>query len=323
MKSDKLIPGLILVLIGAALLLANFGYLEFHWVNIFRLWPIFLIIGGVNLVLSHNKSPWATILKIAVVVFGVGLLLFGNFGDRYNFWPGHHWGNFSTDDNDNDDSDDDENGAKTVKFPVNGTFNEPYTAGIKIARLNITGGATGYHLSDTSEQLFSANTSEEASKYVFSTSMDDSIKVMNFNMKDHTGIHFGTDKNKIEFKLNPNPVWEINVETGASGLDFDLTKFKVRELKMHGGAAGFNVKMGAPEALTDVDVSTGAAGVDISIPIGAACSIDTDLGLSGHDFDDVPKISDDHYETAGYATAKTKFHIHMSGGLSGFHVKRY
>src|ERR1700722_7526355 len=122
MKSDKLIPGLILVIIGAAILLANFGYLHFHWVNIFRLWPIFLIIGGVNLVLSHIKSPWATILKIAVVIFGVGLLLFGNFGDRYDFWPGRHWNNYSTD---SDDDDDDATPSGTVKFAVNGKFNEP------------------------------------------------------------------------------------------------------------------------------------------------------------------------------------------------------
>ncbi len=324
MKNDKLIPGLILVIIGAAILLANFGYIEFHWYNIFRLWPIFLIIGGVNLVLSHNRSPWATILKIAVVVFGVGLLLFGNFGDRYNFWPGRHWNSYRNDDSSDDDDNSDDNADNgTQKSAVNGKFTEPYASTVKVARLNISGGATGYHLSDTTDQLFSANTTEEPNRYVFSTSMDDSVKVMNFRMKDHTGFHFGSDKNKIEFKLNPNPEWEINVETGASGLDFDLSKFKVRELKMHGGAAGFNVKMGAPLALTDIDVSTGMAGVDIAIPRGAACSVETDSGLSGNDFEDVPKISDDHYQTDGYDAAKTKFHIHISGGLSGFHVKRY
>ena len=142
-------------------------------------------------------------------------------------------------------------------------------------------------------------------------------------MNDHFHWHFGSNKNRVDFKLNQNPVWEINVETGASGLDFDLSKFKVRELHMHGGMAGFHVKMGAPEALTNIEVSTGMAGVDIFIPKDAACSIETDSGLSGNDFDDVPKVSDDHYQTQGYDAAKTKFHIKISGGFSGFHVKRY
>src|SRR5580698_2377086 len=102
MRNDKLIPGLVLVLIGAAILLANYGYLHFHWWNIFRLWPIFLVIAGVNLVFAHNKSPLATIVKIAVLVGGLGLLFFGNFGERYNFWPGSHftWNN-NNDDNNN------------------------------------------------------------------------------------------------------------------------------------------------------------------------------------------------------------------------------
>ncbi|HEY2584000.1 MAG TPA: DUF5668 domain-containing protein, partial [Mucilaginibacter sp.] len=160
MKNDKLIPGLVLVLIGAAFLLNNFGYIHFHWYNIFHLWPIFLVIAGVNLVFAHNNSPWATILKIAVVVGGIGLMLFGNFGDRFNFWPGHHvyYNNDNNMDDDNNDDDDDTTGSKGVKLIGKGNFEEPYKADIKTARLNISGGGTSYTLSDTTNQLFSADT---------------------------------------------------------------------------------------------------------------------------------------------------------------------
>src|ERR1700761_3690724 len=122
MRNDKLIPGLVLVLIGAAFLLNNFGYLHFHWYNIFHLWPIFLVIGGVNLVFAHNKSPLATGIKIGVVVLGLGLLLFGNFGDRYNFWPGSHFSyNNDKDDDDNfsmNDDDDDNDKSDSSKTNV-------------------------------------------------------------------------------------------------------------------------------------------------------------------------------------------------------------
>jgi hypothetical protein len=329
MKNDKLIPGIILVTIGAAILLSNYGYLEFHWENIFRLWPIFLVIAGVNLVLGHYKSPWSTIIKTAVVVLGLGLMLFGNFGNRYNFWPGwryhyHHNDNNDSDDNkDMDDDDDNDNDSGKAKMAINGAFNEPYKSNVKIARLNISGGAISYNLSDTTNQLFNAVTKDNINKYVFSQSMDDSVYVLNFKNKDHHGFNFDSDKNRADFRLNPNPEWEINVQTGASSLDFDLSKFKVRSLKLSGGAASFDVKLGMPLKLTDVYVSTGVSGVDISIPQTAACSIETDSGLSGNDFEGIPKISDNTYETPGYATAKNKMHIHISGGLSGFNVTRY
>jgi len=329
MKNDKLIPGLVLVLIGAGILLANYGYLHFHWWNVFRLWPIFLVIGGINLVFAHNKSPWATAAKIAVWVIGLGLLFFGNFGDRYNFWPGNHysWNNSDKDDDNNnnsDDNDDDDDNKSDVKIIGNGTFNEPYKADIKAVRLNISGGGTTYNLSDTTNQLFSATTKDnKTDRYNFSHSMDDSVYVLDFKMKDHNHFNFDSDKNRVDFRLNPNPTWDMDVEAGATSLDFDLSKFKVKELKIHGGAASFKVRLGAPLSMTDVDIETGVSSVDISIPQNAACSIETDSGLSDNHFEGFNKTNDNNYETPGYAAAKNKMHIHISGGLSGFNVKRY
>jgi hypothetical protein len=333
MRNDKLIPGLILVLIGAAFLLNNFGYLHFHWYNIFHLWPIFLVIGGVNLVFAHNKSIWATAVKIGVVVLGLGMLFFGNFGERYNFWPGSHY-TYSSDDNsdndndnnnssDDDDDDDDDDNKSDVKVTGKGAFNEPYKAGINVARLNISGGGTTYNLSDTTNQLFNAITKDGNGRYDFSHNMDDSVYVLDFHMKNHSGINFDSNKNQADIRLNPNPEWEIIVETGATKLDFDLSKFKVRKLKLHGGAASFNVKLGAPLANTDVDIQTGVSGVDIRIPQNAACSVETDSGLSDNHFDGFNKTSDNNYETPGFAAAKNKIHIHMSGGLSDFKVSKY
>src|ERR1700710_2398726 len=148
MRNDKLIPGMILVMIGAIFLLNNFGYIHFHLRNLFHLWPIFLVIAGVNLLLASNKSAWASILKISVVVAGFALLLFGNFGDRGRWWGWprytYHYNNNDDNDNDssddNDDDDDDNNGGKMVKVEGTSTFNEPFNSNKKVARLNVSGG---------------------------------------------------------------------------------------------------------------------------------------------------------------------------------------
>jgi len=330
MRNDKIIPGVILVLIGGAILLANYGYLHFHWWNIFRLWPIFLVIGGINLLFAHNKSPWASILKISVVVLGFALVLFGNFGDRYSFWPGSHFGwhnhnndndNDNSDDNDDDDSD---NNKGDTKAAINGVFNDPYNASIKVARLNVSGGATSYYLSGTTDQLFSAATRDNANRYALLTSKDDdSVSVVSFHMKDRNGINFDSDKSRADFSLNTNPIWEIHADAGAAKLDFDLSKFKVRELKLNGAAGSFHIKLGDPLAETNVEISNVASDVSILVPQGAACSIETDSGLSDNHFEGFNKTDDDNYETAGFATAKTKIHIHIKGLVSGFKVDRY
>ncbi|MDN5284091.1 MAG: hypothetical protein JWR38_365 [Mucilaginibacter sp.] len=333
MRNDKLVPGAILVCIGAIFLLNNFGVIDFHWINILHLWPIFLIMGGVNLVLAGNKSGWATLLKLGVVVLGFGVLLFGRFGERYNFWPGEYAFHYNDDDNDKSDDNDDDDSDSTstdhgvVKIQESNIFNKDYTPDVKLARLNISGGGTEYTLNDTTAQLFKAETKEFFGKYDFSTSKDDSVYVINLSKKHNKGLHFDSDdKNKSNWaniRLNPNPVWDINVETGASKLDFDLSKFKIKNITLKGGAASFDVKLGDPLSTTNVEVSTGVSEVNISVPKGAACSIRTNSGLSSNEFAGFDKKDDNRYETPGFDAAKNKIYIHMTGGVSDFKVNRY
>jgi hypothetical protein len=331
MRNDKLVPGMILVMIGAIFLLNNFGYIHFHWSNLFHLWPIFLVIAGVNLVFANNKSAWATILKISVVVAGFAILIFGNFGDRYRWWWPHYTYHYHHDDNndngdDNGDDNTDDNSGSITKVEGNSTFTEPYNTTARVARLNISGGGATYNLHDTTNQLFTAYTKEFYGKYEYNHHQEDSVYVMDFSMKDNKNGHFnwGNDKsNTADLKLNLSPEWEINVETGASKIDFDLSKYKLRSLVLKGGAASFTARIGQPLATTNVQVSTGVSEVTIEIPQNAACRIETDSGLSSTSFDGFTKKDDGHYETAGFDAAKNKMYIHMSGGISDFKVHRY
>ncbi|MGN8070561.1 LiaI-LiaF-like domain-containing protein [Mucilaginibacter sp. SG564] len=332
MRNDRLVPGAILVCIGAIFLLNNFGYIDFHWMNVLHLWPIFLIMGGVNLVFAGNRTIWATVLKLGVVILGFGLLMFGHF-DNYRFWPNHYNFRYNDDKNDDDDDDDSDStssvGHGVVKVSGSSVFNKEYAPDAKLARLNISGGGTTYTLNDTTNQLFKAETKEfYGSKYEFTSSKTDSMYVVNLHLRNDKGWHIDSDEdkdkaNRADIKLNPNPVWDVNVETGATKLNFDLSKFKIKNLTLKGGAASFDVKLGSPLATTNVEVATGVSEVKINVPKDAACSIRTNSGLSSSDFDGFDKKDDNRYETPGFDAAKNKIYIHMTGGVSDFKVTRY
>lgn len=318
MRSNKLIPGIVLVLLGTVFLLRNYGYINIHWSNFFHLWPIFIVIAGVNLIFANNRSPWAMAIKLAVIIGGFGLLFFGNFDNRFGFWPRDNY-EFDIDD-------DDYHHGNGVKRQTTRFFEEPYNDSIRTARLNIHGGATSYKLSDTTNLLFSAETHEFYGKYDFISSKMDSSYVLDFKMRDNRfkNFNFGNDKsNKATFKLNVNPEWELDINAGATDLDFDLTKFKIRTVHIDGGAASFKVKFGQPLNVTTIKVNTGASDVDIRIPHGAAASIDAHTGLSSDDFEGFVKVRDHRYETPDYASATNKFNIKINGGVSDFNVKRY
>ncbi len=330
MRNDKIIPGAVLIMIGAIILLHNFGYVAFHWANFVYLIPILIVIAGINLIFGHNnRSAWATVVKLAVVAIGFCLILFGNFGRRHNGWNDYSY-NFDT------DNDDDSTGGKIVKVEGSKVFDEPYTTAIKVAELNISGGGALYKLSDTTNQLFSADTKVFGKHFVnyLTRTNSDSVAVLSYKMKNSHGFNFDFDdegkkdgkygrNNTAIFKLNPNPEWKIDVKTGATKLDFDLSKFKVRSLKLSGGAADFSVKLGQPLSATNVVVSTGMSSVSISVPTTAACRIISSTGLSSTNFEGFTKTKDNTYETPGFSTATNKLFIKMSGGMADFNVKRY
>lgn len=329
MRNDKWITGLVLVLIGAAFLLNNLGYIDFHWGNVFRLWPVFLVIAGVNMVLANQREAWATVVKALVVVGGFAIILFADLGDRRFFWMPRDF-HYRYDDDDNDNDNDVADGRGVVKVEGNSVYKEPYTAGTKVALLNISGGGTSYVLNDTTADLFNASTKEFTGRYELSNKKTDSLSVINFKMRDRHGkFRFGwDDKNKNSsnsavLKLNTTPVWDIDMSTGASSVEFDLTKFKIKSFKLNGGAASIELKVGQPLAETHIEVSTGASEVNINVPQNAACSITTQSGLSSVDVNGFNKVGDNHYESPGFAAAKNKLYIKMSGGVSDFNVNKY
>jgi hypothetical protein len=330
MKYEKIIPGLILVLLGTVFLLDNYHVIDFHWASLWRFWPVFLIMGGVNLVFANNRTPWATAIKIAVVLLGFALIVFVPTSRFYPLNGGLHfndkgWYNDGDDDNDDDDDDNGSDSTGIVKVEGSSTYTEPYTPAATVAKLNISGGGTLYTLKDSTSQLFSAVTHERYNRYIYSHTMEGNVPVLNLNMKDKKGhIQWDTDKgNSATLKLNVNPQWDINVKAGATELDFDLTPFKIRNLIINGGAASFHVKLGQPLAETDVEVSTGVSEVEIKVPANAACRITSDSGLSSNEFNGFDKKADNSYETQGYSAATNKIVIHLKGGISDFKVIKY
>ncbi|MBW4890984.1 hypothetical protein KXQ82_14750 [Mucilaginibacter sp. HMF5004] len=326
MKQDRLIPGAMLVIIGALFLLNNFNVINFDWYTFIHLWPIILIIAGVNLVFAHNRTGWATAIKLAVLILGMGILIWSGV-TRHNY---HHF-DFTFDDNDrsNDDNDDDSDTTGS-KGKNTGNFVEAYKPAIQTAHLTISGGATGYSIKDTSRYLFEAETEGKHSNYYsLTTTIDSTLETLKFSMGKgkHHGFTFNFgDKGhsgKAKLKLNIRPVWDIDVEGGMAAYNFDLSPYKVKNLSFKGGMASCDVKMGQPVGLTNVEFHGGMASFSLKIPQNAACHIKTGTALSSKNFEGFNKTGDSDYETPGYSQATNKIDINIKGGMSEFNVTRY
>ena len=71
-RRGGVIGPLVLIFIGAVFLLENTGYLPPNfWVNLWRLWPVLLVLAGIELMLAH-RIPWIVLAGLATLVLIVG-----------------------------------------------------------------------------------------------------------------------------------------------------------------------------------------------------------------------------------------------------------
>lgn len=310
--------GLVLLFIGIMWLLSNTGTISFHWFSLWRFWPVFLIILGVNLMLPRQR-----IGNVISVVITIAALAFIGYqaSKPSNSWlpiPGMH---VSYQDDDADTMDEDTTGgSKTANFA------SPYDPTIKQANLEIKGGAVAYKMKGLTTDLFSAETKGRFSKHFLQTTKSDSVATVNFQMnntKKKKSWDLKDDNNEVLMALNEHPLWDIRIDVGAGAVEFDLSPYKVKHLTLKGGAASFETRLGMPIGETVVDAESGVANVEIEIPKTAAARIFIKSGLSSKEFPGFIKEDDDTYVTENVNQATEKFLINLKGGLSSFTVRRY
>jgi len=316
MNRDRLNWGLVLLFVGIMWLLSNTGVISFYWSSLWRFWPVFLIIVGVNLLLPKQGvgNAVSVIATVAALVF-IGFQV----SKPSKIWNPNVQFNYNSDDSD-DDWDDDSSSTSR-----NADFSSPYEASLKQVNLEIKGGAVEYKLEGTTDELFSAKTKGVFSGHVLQSTTKDSIADLSFRMKRAKGKSWKLDgkDNEAFLSLNVHPIWNIRVDVGAGAVDFDLSAYKVQRLELKGGAASFETKLGMPVGESVIKAESGVASIEIEIPKEAAGRIVVKSGLSSKDFPGFTQQDDGSYTTEGFDQAKDKFLIDLKGGLTSFSVKRY
>lgn len=318
MKLDRLMWGIILLFVGAVLLLENFNVINFYWGSVWRFWPVFLIIAGVNILFNRQRSQVGMAISIGVMVVMLGFLFYKGQQPTAHIWSSDN----ITGDIEIDDDPDWDTTGNTRKTTV---FSEPLGKdSLKSVVLNINGGGTSFKLSGATDSLITADVTQKNGGYSLEKIVSGDSQVLNFRMQDKKSKwSMNGGGSDVDFRFNTQPEWTINVGMGAGEVDFDLTDYKVRTFKFDGGAAALDITLGSLLPITDVIVKTGVADVSLKIPTQSGCRIKTKTGLSSKDFSGFTKIDENTYETPNYKTSANKIFINFDGGLSSFEVTRY
>jgi hypothetical protein len=306
MKTSHIFWGLLFISLGLLVLINNFTTIFMDWGTIWKLWPLVIVLLGLSILIKHKYGK-SIMAGLAAII--LALAIFASFKSATNFISNDFEVVFG------DESD--------YEF-VTTEYSEKYDSTLNYAVLNFGAGAGSFNISDTTSQLFFANTEGRKNSFELRRYDTDSSSFINFDMEG-ASFRIGDKgyKNRVEMSLNPNPVWDLNFDVGASSMDFDLTQVKTRDIDVDMGAASLNIKLGNLSQHTNLIIEAGASDIDILVPLESGCRITTDGALSSKRFKEFDKKSSGLYETENFKDSANKIYIEIDSGVSSISVERY
>ena len=302
MSYRKIFWGVFLVLIGVLFILKNTGVLFFSWHTFWNLWPVILILWGISLI---PVKDWikATLSLVTIIIAFVVVQQYGKNDD----WNWH----FRYNDKDREQTEE----------PITQNLTEDMDPIVKYATLDLNIGVGDFSIHDTTGKLIELDRTGSEGRYSMTSHDTDSMRVIKLSL-DKAEFK-GEVKNTVKMKLNTLPVWDLELNVGAAEVNFDLSKFKTRKVDLQGGASDIEVKLGNLYPESNVNIEAGAASITVRIPKEAGCEITNNTFLASKNFNGFNKTSNHHYQTDGYASAKSKIHINMEAGMASINVERY
>jgi hypothetical protein len=308
MKTKHLFWGILFISIGLLWLLNHFMQMYISWDYVWKLWPVVIILWGASLMIGNN------VIRGIVTGLTAFLLAFAIFASvKYGFIHAGHNIEWTINDDNND-----------YRYTSN-EYSEPYDNNYSNATLNFNAGGGSFIAHDTTTELFFARTEGKKDNYSLSKSVSGNNVDLNFDMNQgHIRFfHFNKMRNRVDLKLNTEPLWDLNFDLGAASVDFDLSPYKTEKISVDMGAASLKLKLGDRSEETRLTVDAGASSIEISVPEDAGCEIKADVSLSSKHFEGFKNIESDLFRTDNFDSAKKKIYISIDSGVSSIKITRY
>jgi hypothetical protein len=127
----------------------------------------------------------------------------------------------------------------------------------------------------------------------------------------------GPDSGVWSFQVTQEVPVKLKVDAGASSLDFDFTDVRLAFLGVDTGASTLKVKLPVSAGHTLVDIESGAATIDLTVPAGVAARIRLEQGASSVNIDPArfPRTGN-LYQSPDYDSAPNQVEINLEGGAN-------
>ena len=288
------LAAILIMALGVLLLLQTTQVLPWDlWSRLWRFWPVVLIAIGVNVFIGR-RVPWLALLVVVVLLaasVGGAFALTGSYQVR-NGWAPHH--------------------LADLDEPLGGVTSTEVDIGFGAGELRVTA------LPASSSNLVEGGFEGRGAKPRLDRTGNSAD--LNIDMEEPVFRHLADTK--WEIRLSQVPELSLELDGGAARIELDLRELRVTNLDLGMGAAELIVTMPARAGHVEVEISGGAADIDIVVPDGVAARITGDSGFSGLEIDGrrFPR-SGAVYESADFASAQNRVDVALHVGAASVTVR--
>ncbi len=291
---------LVLIFVGAVFLLQNAGYLPSDfWMSLLRLWPVVLVLAGIELLLGSRMPRLAFALLAAVVLVASAVVITTPVMSGPT--PAPTMSSTSVD----------------LGTAHQAAVNVEFDAGqLNVASIEQPASPTQL------ATLSYSGPSELASQSTYSTTGDVGHLAVSPGGDPHglglmpfVGGSSGTPH--LDLGLNPNvPITSLSVKSGASNAHLDLSGLKLSDFDASVGAAATWIRVPQTGAST-LRISGGASDLAIEIPTGVAARLRFRGGLTTINVDPrFPLTGDNVYQSSDFGSNPNSADITIDAGLT-------
>ncbi len=305
------LAALLLVALGVVLLLNTTGVVRpAIWLELFRYWPVLLILLGISVVFGR---------RMPLVCAGVvGLILAGTISAAYvSVW----------------EREADDLRAVSYTAPLSDTeelqLNLEFFGGAVTISADPFDSSTDPRLLTADFNLGRTRVVEERTGKL--TQINLTIEGLAFGDGDggpiglsdsiYSLVDLFEDQSNWDITVSKDVAVSIDVKAGAADLVLDLTDLDVEWLSIGAGASDIIVWLPSNAGMTRIVIDAGAADVDLVVPQGVAARIDNDTFVTSTRIDQArfPR-TDDGYQSPGYSTAKNRVRIEIDAAAADLTV---
>ncbi len=329
--SPSLFWPLVLIAAGVYFLLQNLGIAPtLNWATALSLWPLVLILIGLNLVVRQAPRPLGTLLSLLVGIVAVGAFGYVLLTDAETL-------------------------SARFGLPRTGqVIREEIAWAADVASVTATidfhvPGGEMSALSDSADLI--AGTVSYTDRLIFTRDVQGDEAVIRLDTEGTGGVFFGpmitnySQADRWRIGLSPNVPLDLRVDVGSGPVTLRLEGLELTDLVVDGGSGRTEIALPAGSYDANLDVSSGAVGLTlpaggaqnlvidggsgaltIRLPAGMAARVELDPGSGAFRpdarFSQVSAGENNEiWETEGYATAAERVDLTIDQGSGAIRIE--